>query len=213
LKVLGIVAFAFCALMSYVMSSTGNSGVGILILGIIILIACWVYKSPRKRQREAAEWNRMLFDNARERSQTNLMLSRAIEIPEGGFFVDDINKKFAISLNGNDRILNFSDLGAFELNEDGNSIAEGKGFATAIGGFAFGTVGALVGSSGKRKSQNTCSSLIVRIMVNDLQNPQIVIKYISNEIRKDNMQYKFSFENAKELISVLHYIEKQEAMS
>ena len=129
------------------------------------------------------------------------------------FFVDDINKKFAVGVGGKTgqvKIYNYNDLGEFELNEDGNSIVKGKGLATAVGGLTFGVLGAMIGASGKRKNQNTCTSLVVRIRVNDLDNPEVMIPFITTETKKDNSLYKYALSEANNLIATLNYIEKQE---
>ena len=128
------------------------------------------------------------------------------------FFVDDINKKFAVGVGGKTgqvKIYNYDDLGEFELNEDGNSIVKGKGLATAVGGLTFGLLGAMVGASGKRKNQNTCTSLVVRIRVNDLDNPEVIIPFITMETKKDSSLYTHLLKEAKGLIAVLNYIENQ----
>lgn len=128
------------------------------------------------------------------------------------FFVDDINKKFAVGVGGKTgqvKIYNYDDLGEFELNEDGNSIVKGKGLATAVGGLTFGLLGAMVGASGKRKNQNTCTSLVVRIRVNDLDNPEVIIPFITTETKKDSSLYTHLLKEAKGLIAVLNYIENQ----
>lgn len=128
------------------------------------------------------------------------------------FFVDDINKKFAVGVGGKTgqvKIYNYNDLGEFELNEDGNSIVKGKGLATAVGGLTFGLLGAMVGASGNRKNQNTCTSLVVRIRVNDLDSPEVMIPFITTETKKDSSLYAHLLKEAKGLIAVLNYIENQ----
>ena len=124
------------------------------------------------------------------------------------FFVDDASKRFAIA--GNDvQIYNFSDILDFELNEDGNSIMRGKGMATALGAATLGLPGALMGAAGKRESVGTCTSLLVRISLNNLKTPQVVIPLINGtEIKKDTY-YQSYFETAKELMSTLAYIANQ----
>jgi hypothetical protein len=127
------------------------------------------------------------------------------------FFVDDINKKFAVGVGGKTgqvKIYNYDDLGEFELNEDGNSIVKGKGLATAVGGLTFGLLGAMVGASGKRKNQNTCTSLVVRIRVNDLDNPEVIIPLIVTEVKKSSIIYTNAISQAKTLIATLNYIKR-----
>lgn len=126
------------------------------------------------------------------------------------FYVDDINKKFAVIIGrkGKIKVYNYNDLGEFELNEDGNSIVKGKGLATAVGGLTFGILGAMVGAAGKRANTNICTSMVVRIMVDDLDEPEIVIPFIANKTKKGKMMYNISLTEAKKLISILSYIER-----
>lgn len=150
----------------------------------------------------------------KELRENNFEVSKYIKASkEYDVFIDDINKKIALGINKRLKFINFSDIISFELNEDGNTLIEGKGFATAVGGLTFGLLGAMVGSAGKRKSQNTCSSLLVRIVVNDLKSPQIVIPFIKKEIMKNKSRYKSSMEKAKELVAVLKYIENQKSQT
>lgn len=106
-------------------------------------------------------------------------------------------------------IYDYSALVNFELNEDGNSILQGKGLSTALGGIAFGGVGALVGSAGKRKSQNTCTMLILRLSMKDINQPLINLNYIFGEVSKDSLTYKTAIENAKKLAATFSYIQSQ----
>lgn len=168
------------------------------------------------------------FKKSREESLRNegFQISREFSIsctqyPQGEFLVDDVSKKFAIryleSKRTNNpfalykytpvlRVYKYSDLGPFELSEDGNAISQGRGAATALGGVAFGLVGAMVGSSGKRKIQNTCTSLCVNVAVNDLQSPQLMIEFMNSEVKKDSGLYKEKLQQAQEFIGVLQYI-------
>jgi hypothetical protein len=75
-----------------------------------------------------------------------------------------------------------------------------------VGALTFGIAGAIVGSSGKRKTESTCSNMTVRILVNDLQDPQIDVVFVSSEISKKSVLYKEKQKQAQELIATLNYI-------
>ena len=141
---------------------------------------------------------------------TGFIISKQQKITNIKFYVDDINMKFALIQKNHLRIYNYSDLLDFELNEDGNSIAKGKGLATAVGGLTFGLGGALVGMSGKRKSESTCNSMIIRMFVNDLQNSQIVISLISGmDVKKTSIIYTSNRDIAKDFVATLTYIQSR----
>jgi len=143
--------------------------------------------------------------------KNNFIISKEEKIQSvNTIYVDDVNKKFAIQVGkkGKLKIYNYKDLGQYELNEDGNSVLQGKGIATIVGGMAFGIFGAMAGAVGKRANTNICTSMVVRIMVNDLDEPQIVIPFITNKTKKGKMMYNISLAEAKKLISILSYIER-----
>jgi len=203
LKILGVLwAIVFC-LVTIVLAIEGEA-IGTIVCGILTIIGIaplFAFRSGKKRKQirnvAMAELSSKGFIVSKQH------LSREIEL-----LVDDTNKKFAIIKNVNYKIYNYFDLLDFELNEDGNSIAKGKGLATAVGGLTFGVVGAMVGASGQRKSEDTCYSMIIRLMVNDLHEPQIVFSIIDGiEVKKSSYCYIENKKYAKEVISTLTYIQ------
>lgn len=124
--------------------------------------------------------------------------------------VDDSNKKWTVRLNGFQTtpvIYNFSDLLEFEVYEDGDSIAKGRTGSAIVGGLLLGTVGAVAGTARKKKIKNTCTQLQVRITVNNLNSPEIVIPFITSETEKSSLNYQSSFTLAKQFATTLAYIE------
>jgi hypothetical protein len=143
--------------------------------------------------------------------ETGFKVDKKIDTAFASFYIDDTNKKWAFrssSGKGPFRIYNYSDLLSYEIYEDGDSVMKGKTGGSIVGGLTFGLVGAVVGSAGRRKTKNTCHTLQVRITVDDLQNPEIVIPIIVSEVRKDSTAYKSSIEIAKNLAASLTYIQK-----
>lgn len=211
LKLIGIIWTGFWLLGTIAMFSTNETTTAIvfLILSLLGLIPVFTVKTEKKERVKYVKPK----TPEEQLSELEFNISKHQRIGAcNHFFVDDINKKFAVTVGTKNqvKVFNYADLGAFELNEDGNSIAKGKGLATAVGGLTFGLVGALVGGAGKRKSENTCTSLLVRMMVNDLDNPEVVIPFIVREVKKSNAMYINAISEAKNLIATLHYIEKQE---
>lgn len=54
-----------------------------------------------------------------------------------------------------------------------------------------------------------CYSLIVRLKVNDLHHPQIVVHFITEMTDKRFITYKERLEEAESLVSILTYIENK----
>ncbi len=216
LRVVGMIWIGFWLLGAIAMISTNEVMVAItfLILSLFGLIPVVKIKLEKKGHVQRVKESKVKSLTPEEQlTQQDFIISKHLKLGiHNHFYVDDKTKKFAVTIGrkGKIRIYNYDDLGAFELNEDGNSIVKGKGLATAVGGLTFGLVGALVGSSGKRKNQNTCNTLLVRMMVNDLDSPEIVIPFIVTEIKKSSYIYTNAISEAKNLIATLNYIEMQE---
>lgn len=102
-------------------------------------------------------------------------------------------------------IHSFDEIVDFELLEDGNSVSSGGVGRAVVGGMAFGAVGAIVGgSTGKKKSKNTCNQLEIKITLNNFKKPTEYIRFITGgEMKKDGMIYKLAAKQAQQCLSVL----------
>lgn len=208
LKAIGGIWFAFWLIGTVSMISTGDTGLAVLFFVFSTIGTIPIYKYKEKKVKEKKQVKAKKQTTLEQLYEEGFNVDKSIKIGFfNAFYVDDKSKKFAVKLGKKLRVFNYSDLGAYELNEDGNSIIKGKGLATAVGGMAFGLLGAMVGGSGKKKTQSTCTSLIVRIMVNDLNEPQITFPYINTETKKNSLVYKTAYEEAKNLIATLTFIE------
>lgn len=104
-------------------------------------------------------------------------------------------------------IYNYEDILSFELLEDGEMITSGGLGSTAVGGIVFGRTGAIVGAiTGKKKSKPVCTSLSLKITINDQQNPVEYIEFISSPTKGNGFEYKFALENAQKCSSMLEII-------
>ena len=123
-------------------------------------------------------------------------------------YIDDKNKKWAICFyNSNQyQIYHYSDLIAFELFENGYSKVQGRVGSVLIGDTFFGFAGAIAGASRAKKINEICSSLQIRITVNDIYCPELIIELISTTVNKDTTTYREMISLAKSLISHLNYI-------
>lgn len=129
---------------------------------------------------------------------------------------DDTNEKWLIPSKGNfiptpDLIFNYSDIVDFELLENGETVASGGLGRALVGGALFGGVGAIVGGiTGKRKNKGVCSSLRLKITINDINNPVVYIDFIESKTKKSSNYYKLISQQAQECLSVFQLIcEKQ----
>lgn len=101
----------------------------------------------------------------------------------------------------------FDDIIGYELLEDGEAITKGGIGRALAGGLVFGGVGAIVGgSTGKKKTKNTCTTLKIKITLNDLTKPVEYINLITTETPKNGFLYKTCETQAQEILSLLQII-------
>lgn len=176
----------------------------LIFLPILALIIIASVKSSRKRKELTAA-----AKNEMERALKDFTISKELQLTHARFLVDDKHKRFAYIVGNSAEIYNYSELIDFELNEDGNTLIQGRGVATAVGAATFGIAGAVVGASGKKKVKSTCTSMDVYLMLNNLQKPQLKIPFIYTEVKKNSLIYSTNLKSAQDLIATLTYIKNQ----
>lgn len=126
----------------------------------------------------------------------------------GWLKVDEPNRKWLIPDGTGGKIKNptvysYDDVVDYELLEDGNSIAKGGIGGAVAGGLLFGGVGAIVGgTTGKKKTKSTCTSLKLKITLNSMEHPTEYINFITVETKKDSFLYKLVEPQSQECLSI-----------
>ena len=131
-----------------------------------------------------------------------------------GTFVefDDNQKKWLVLssfLGKRDKsiVYNYSDIVHFELLEDEESVAKGGLGRALVGGALFGGTGAIVGGvTGKRKNKGVCTSMKLKVTINDVNNPAVYINFIETKTKKSGMVYKNISKLAQECLSTFQLI-------
>lgn len=174
----------------------------LIVIGLIILCVAMVKNIKKDNER---------FDRVLESS--GFLVDKKTESGSNTLYVDDTNKRWTVKTGRKQavKIYRYADLLEFEVYEDGDSIAKGKIGSALVGGLLFGVAGAVIGSAGKKGIKNTCRVLQLRIRVNDLQRPEIVMNFINVETKKDSLVYRSNFEMAKNMAATLSFIQKQPA--
>lgn len=106
------------------------------------------------------------------------------------------------------KVYNFSDLNSFELLEDDSSvISGGVGLALAAtaltGSYIAGAVGGIVG---KKKTKKVIESMVIKMNINDFDNPCIMIPIITKSTKVNSKEYREAFNEAQKIISMLDLI-------
>ncbi len=162
------------------------------------LLSKFYAKQAEKAQNIANSINEFVTTNS-------LSINREIKTNLFSLLVADEQKRFILTnnVNGNCFMYNYSDLLDFEMKEDGDTVVKGRGLQTAVGGLAFGALGALVGASGQRAMTSMCSDLSVTLYLNNLDKPQITFQFINGSVAKTSLLYTMAQSQAKEMIGVL----------
>ena len=119
---------------------------------------------------------------------------------------DDKTKLWRVPNHSKDKVYSYSEILKFELLEDGSSTLEGGLGMALVGGVLFGGVGAVVGSNVGKTSNPVCNSLQIKITLNNMRTPMIVVSFISSPTDRNSKEYKAIFADAHECISKLHVI-------
>lgn len=128
-----------------------------------------------------------------------------------GFYLqlNTYQNKWRLPFTLNRRIYDYSELVSYELIEDGETITSG-GLGRSIAGHVLvPIVGGIIGGvTAKRKTKPLCSSLLIRITVNDINESTRFIKFIEKATKKSSLTYKTAFQNAQECLSIFELINK-----
>lgn len=105
------------------------------------------------------------------------------------------------------QIYSYDDIVDFELLEDGESVASGGLGRALVGGVLFGGVGAIVGGvTGRKKSKDVCSSLRLKVTMDDISRPVVYINFIESKMKKSGYAYKTIADSAQEALSTFQLI-------
>ena len=144
--------------------------------------------------------------NLNQLNNSGFHVDREISFKDISLFVDDYNKEFAVQRNiGNTLIINsYNSLLDFELSDNGDGGSKGSFGGAVAGGLLFGGAGAIVGSS--MGSSSTCTSLQIRLVVNDISCPEIILDFLAMPFKRSSVVYQDAFKAAKSFCGLLTFI-------
>ena len=127
----------------------------------------------------------------------------------GWLYVDESTHEWycmsnLLGSNKSPHIHTYEEILDFELLEDGDSIVKGGLGRAVVGGILFGGVGAVVGgATGKRKSKTVCTSLKIKISLDNMVSPVEYIDMIATPTKKESPVYQRQMKAAQEILSIL----------
>ncbi|MDU4890959.1 MAG: hypothetical protein E6344_18340 [Clostridium sp.] len=190
-----IVGIIFIAIGAFFTIIVPPFGIIVLATGILMVAASRSYKKSSIEGGHSKEVEEFISTN---------------EV--GGYIKFNNNtKQILISPNFNPRIVNYSDILDFELIENGETVITKSGLGKAVaGGILFGGVGAIVGgTTSKKKSVTSISGLKIKVVVNDMNNPDSYINLITTSTKTDSFIYKNAYEVAQKILSMLQIATSQ----
>ncbi|MDF2685236.1 MAG: hypothetical protein K0S55_417 [Clostridia bacterium] len=175
-----------------------------IVCGVFVLLVILAINLNKKTEEKNKNFMTKLLE-------TGFKIDKTIAFGNNHLFIDNLSKKWCVreGQNYDIKIYDYKDLISYELVEDGNSIMKGRAGSALAGGLLFGGVGAIVGASLSKEIKSTCTILQLHIQVNNLDKPQIVMKFIQSETKKDSILYKVSMENARNMTAALAFINNE----
>lgn len=143
---------------------------------------------------------------------------------ETGLAFDEVNKKICLLFANHacvisSKIFSYKDVLSVEIVEDGeivtSTVRSSQIGGALIGGIALGGLGAVIGGlSGKTKTTGTVRKIILRLVVNDTNNPLHEISFLDSqtEVSKKSPRYENAIKNARHWNSLIEVLIKRADM-
>lgn len=111
------------------------------------------------------------------------------------------------AMKPSDKVFSFDELRSFELLEDDAQVVGGGVGMSLVGGAFFGPVGAMAGAvTGGKKTKKTVENLVLKINLNDMDFPCVMITYLNKSTKVSSNTYRDAVSSAQETISCLELI-------
>lgn len=134
----------------------------------------------------------------------------------GPLQIDEKSRMFRVNGVVNGKVVNcnewfyYTDLISYELLEDDSVVTNGGLGQAAIGGLVFGGVGAIVGGiTGSKTAKKKVNSINIKMTLNSLKNPCVMIPIITKPTKTDSKKYESAFNEAHKILSTLDVITRR----
>lgn len=193
-----------------------------ITIGIVFFVALIIVSVQWSD--ESKQINNIKSDNYLEKAETQLQengfsINRSVflnkligveSIKAYALHFDVNNKKIAIT-NAETKtcyITGFDSLMSYELLKNKNQEKSGNFGDALVGGFLFGTTGAIIGASSNSTISEKITSLQLLIKINDLSNSLVQFNLINDStgVNETNKKVKEIYNQINELISCLEYV-------
>ena len=185
-----------------------------LLISVVVILIFFIFAKIKRSNKQNT-----LIDKFKKIKNFELDRGMISNDLKKGIAVDNTKNKICILKNNKDSIdtiiYEYRDLLESEILEDGESVTKtsrGSQLGGALlGGMIFGGVGAVIGGlSGKKTHTDKVSSIDLKIIVNDINSPMIIINFMSLPgAEKSTTTYKNNIQSAREWNSLLSVLIKK----
>lgn len=200
---------------------SGSTGITIVALVIAVGVGIAIAVSNKEKTNSAVSYAERQVETTQRNRRDSMESMRADALSKGFVFskqvsnpnnssclaLDSEHKKFLIKTDSNWSIMPYSQLVSYELHKDGQSTLSSNAGNAIVGGLLFGTVGAIAGASGPKTVDKYCSQLSISIV--DAAAQRYVIPLIVEKVYEGSPQYQSAIECARDMISILDVISKE----
>lgn len=182
------------------MDST-STGCIIALLAIPVVIVAQIVNGREKRRARRELYEH--FGNVLQ--EKGFLIDNKAIFEDIALYVDDQLHCIAIKTNdsSNPIFVSYNELINVEFVDNGDGGSHGSIGGAIAGGVLFGGIGALVGLS--MGSSGKCTLMQVRMQVNNVTQPEIILNFITSEIARSDEKYKQAFLAAKDFCGLLTY--------
>jgi len=175
----------------------------IIILFVIIKIIAEIVREKNKALEKEIQKNELIAKTRNDAINSliekgfNVSKSWVLSESLSEIMFDDIGYRVALRNGSNFKLIKYADVLGFSLEEDGHTISTSTSETTT-------EMGAMEATSVPTvKNNNTCSSLYIRLFINDFNNPHIKLHFISSDTYKYSPEYSASKTRVQEVTDVL----------
>lgn len=162
-----------------------------------------------------------VFDRIQETRKTKLVKGDFTPTEIGSkIVIDEPNKKWCYMVSGFEKFglqkkevfeysssFSFNEIKGFEILQNNSVISSGGMGSAVVGGILFGGIGAIVGSNiGNKSSVNRIESMKLKIVLDTISNPLLLIEYINSPVLSNSPEYEAIISNIQKDAAILEII-------
>ncbi len=182
------------------MDST-STGCIIALMAIPVVIVAQIVNGREKKRARRESYEHV--DNVLQ--EKGFKIDNKAIFEDIALYIDDQHHYIAIKTHDSSSpiIISYIEIINVEFVDNGDGGSHGSIGGAIAGGVLFGGIGALVGLS--MGSSGKCTLMQVRMQVNNITRPEIILNFITSEIARSDEKYKQAFLAAKDFCGLLNY--------